>query len=258
MSLFNKTDASSPEFQALAARWYGYLKKIEARYNEILQETDAPLKEVINNIQYDTITIHNIITALKNQTTEQLFKKVDEGWAKMRGEMEKLGVPYSVITEQMNKALAFKNWMWTDFKKFQIKTFADAARKILENVKAHIDANKLHRCTQCGAELPIKIYSFMAVNIKCESCGSVNTYQPDDRIRALEYYVINNLAEENALNERLRAITDVNAAIEYYRKYYGYFMDNIPEKKDYYKKDMDRKITDISMPGSFTADYFRQ
>jgi len=36
----------------------------------------------------------------------------------------------------------------------------------------------------------------MAINIKCESCGSVNTYQPDDRVRVLEYYVIEPFADE--------------------------------------------------------------
>jgi len=76
----------------------------------------------------------------------------------------------------------------------------------------------MHRCTQCAAELPINIYSFMAVNIKCESCGAVNTYQPDDRVRALEYYVIEPLAEEYAIEEKIKGATDKSAMKEYYKK----------------------------------------
>jgi hypothetical protein len=83
----------------------------------------------------------------------------------------------------------------------------------------------------------------MAVNLKCESCGSVNTYQPDDRVRALEYYVLNHLAEEQAFELKLKGRSDRKMAVEYYKKYYGYLMDNVPEKKDFYKRDMDERIS---------------
>jgi hypothetical protein len=255
MGLFSKTDSSSPEFQQLASRWDGYLKKIEARYFEILQQADGPLKEVIDNLQYDTVVIHNIITALKFQTVTELSKKADDGWNKMKLEMEKIGASWSDISGQRGKADSFKYWMVIEFQKFETATFANAARKILDNVKKHIDEKKLHRCTQCGAELPIKVYSFMAVNLKCESCGSVNTYQPDDRIRALEYYVINNLAEEYALNEKLKARGDKNTGAEYYKKYYAYLMENIPEKKDLYQRDLDERLKWVNAPG-FTGDVF--
>jgi len=82
----------------------------------------------------------------------------------------------------------------------------------------------------------------MAVNIKCESCGSVNTYQPDDRIRALEYYVINNLAEEKALPLKIQARHDKGAQKEYYKVYYGYLMENVPDKKEFYQRQMEERI----------------
>lgn len=71
----------------------------------------------------------------------------------------------------------------------------------------------------------------MAINLKCDSCGSVNTYQPDDRIRAMEYYVINHLAEEHAFPAKIKARSDKNAQKEYYKMYYGYLMENVPDKK---------------------------
>jgi|GEM_PF-765393 len=259
MGLFSKTDSSSTnystEFQQLVSRWDGFLEKIKARYYEILQQAEGPLNDVINNIEYDTVIIHNITTALKYQTVDELGKKAEDGWKKMRGEMEKIGASWDDTNFQASKGFLFKNWMRVEFQKFRIHTFANAARKILDNVKKHIDEKKLHRCTQCGADLPIKIYSFMAINIKCESCGSVNTYQPDDRIRALEYYVINNLAEENALNEKLAVQTDKSKAKDYYLKYYGYIMDNVPDKKEFYKRDMDERIKWASEPG-FHPDAF--
>ena len=247
---------NSPQVQQLGERWGTFLDKIQARYNEVLEQSAEPLKETINNLQYDTIIIHNILTALKNQTVQQLTEKIEEGWKKMYGEMNKVGASREELSRQGARGAFVKDKMSVDFRVFEVKTYGDAARKILANVQAHIDETKLHRCTQCGADLPIKVYSFMAVNIKCDSCGSVNTYQPDDRVRALEYYVINNLAEEIALPEKMRAEYDKNAAKEYYRKYYGFLMENVPDKKEFYERDMNERISWCDTKPNYVKDYF--
>ncbi len=229
--------------EELQTRWDNYLGKLKDRFHEVLNQAQVPLDEVINNLQYDTIIIHNVLTGLKNQTVYQLTEKGEEGWNKMENEMSKYGkVFWNQKSAEHTKFDAFRNWMDDEFTRFEVSTYAKAARKILENVKQHIDEKRLHRCTQCGAELPIKIYSFMAVNLKCESCGSVNTYQPDDRIRALEYYVINNLAEEHAMEAKIRAKYDKNAQKEYYRLYYGYLIENIPDKKEFYERDLNERL----------------
>jgi len=241
-SLLGSNDSSSPEFQQLITRWDNYLTKLKERYYEVLGQSEEPLNNVINNIQYDTVIIHNIKNGLQDQTVQQLSKKADEGWTKMQNEMSKLGASWNLISKQQAKVDEFKNWVATEFQKFEVNTYAKAARKIMNNVQKHIDTNKLHRCTQCAAELPIKIFSFMAINLKCDSCGSVNTYQPDDRIRAMEYYVINHLAEEYAFPAKLKAGTDKNAQKEYYKMYYGYLMENVSDKKEFYERDMNERI----------------
>jgi len=240
MGIFSKN--ASPEFQALVTRWDGYLKKLEARYYEVLQQAEGPLSEVMDNIGYDTVIIHNITNGLKTQTVDELSKKADDGWNKMKAEMEKIGASYDDVSSQRPKAAEFKYFIEIDYEKYRVALFARAAHKILDKVKAHIDENKLHRCTQCGAELPIKVFSFMAVNLKCESCGSVNTYQPDDRIRAMEYYVIEALAEEYAFPDKLRSRTDKGAMKEYYKKYFGYLMENVPDKKEFYQRALDERL----------------
>lgn len=225
----------------LIKRWDAFLSRIKDRFNEILAQTDEPLKDVIDNLQYDNVMIHNIKTGLYNQTVIQLNRKVEEGWEKMQTQIDKSG-NYDLIDSQSKKLNDIMQWMEDEFTRFEINLFAKAAEKILDNVKRHIDESKMHRCTQCAGELPIKIYSFMAVNIKCESCGSVNTYQPDDRIRALEYYVINPLAEKYAMEEKINGRKDKNAQKEYYKKFYTYLMDNVPDKKDFYKRAMDERL----------------
>ena len=82
MGIFTSTSPSSPEFQALIARWDGFLDKIKTRYYEILQQAEAPLADVINNIQYDTVVIINITNALKYQAVDELGKKAEDGWKK--------------------------------------------------------------------------------------------------------------------------------------------------------------------------------
>lgn len=234
---------SSTEVQAIVERWNGFLKKIEARYYEVLQQTEAPLDGVIGNIQYDNVIIHNIANGLKNQTVTQLSEKVDAAAIKVEGELKKAGASSDLVYSERNKIHVLKNWMEIEYLKFEVGLFARAANKILENVKNHINEKKMHRCTQCGAELPINVFSFMSINMKCESCGSVNTYQPDDRVKALEYYVITPLAEEFAFSEKLKARTDKSAMKEYYKKYYGYLMDNVPDKKAYYERDLNERLT---------------
>ena len=230
-------------FDELITRWDTFLSKLKDRYFEVIGQAEGPLEEMINGLQYDNIVIINIRNGLHNQTVIQLKQKAEEGWGKMDIEMQKFGKFFwSQKSEQHLKLDGFRSWLDTEFLKFEVGLYARAARKILENVKLHIDEKKLHRCTQCGAELPIKIYSFMAVNIKCDSCGSVNTYQPDDRIRALEYYVLTPLADEYALDAKLRAMYDKNAQKEYYTKYYTFLMETVPDKKDSYQRTMEERL----------------
>lgn len=227
--------------EELINRWDSYLGKLKERYFEILAQAEEPLNGVIEGLQFDNVIIHNVKNGLHNQTVLQLFAKAEEGWGKMQTEIYKSG-NLKLIKEQSGKLASFRDWLNTEFTKFEVGLFARAARKILDNVKQHIDEKKLHRCTQCAAELPINVYSFMAVNIKCDSCGSVNTYQPDDRIRALEYYVLEPLAEESALEPKLRRDYDKSANKEYFTKYYTFLMDNVPEKRDSYKRTMDERL----------------
>jgi len=230
--------------EELNTRWDGFIQKLKDRFFEILKQAEEPLNEVINNLQYDTVILINIKTGLQNQTVNQLSQKADEGWNKMRVEMEKVKTfSWGDRFARPKRLDEFKEWLNVEFLKFETNLYAKGARKILENVKQHIDEKKMHRCTQCGAGLPIKIYSFMAINLKCDSCGAVNTYQPDDRIRALEYYVINNLAEEYALPAKIQARHDPNAQKEYYKMYYGYLIENVPDKKEYYERDMNERLT---------------
>lgn len=227
--------------QDLIARWDNYLKKLSDRFYEVLNSADEPFNEIINSLQYDNIVIINALNGLKDQSVYQIHRKAEEGWEKMQAEIYKTG-RLDLISEQAQKTEKLRIKMETEFERYEINLFAKAARKIFDNVQRHIDDNKIRRCTQCAADLPVSAYSFMAVNIKCDSCGSVNTYQPDDRVRALEYYVIEPLANEHAIEEKLKSGTDRKMMKEYYRKFYGFLMEKVPEKKEFYERSMNERL----------------
>lgn len=229
--------------EELVIRWDNYLNKLKERYHEVIAQAEGPLNDVIDNLQFDNVIIHNIKNGLHNQTVIQLTEKGEQGWSKMESEMMKYGKFFwNQKSDQHNKLAWFRQWVNDEFSRFEIGLYARAARKILDNVKQHIDEKKMHKCTQCAAELPINVYSFMAVNLKCSSCGSVNTYHPDDRIRALEYYVLNHLADEHAVEEKLKASNDKNAQKEYFKKYYSFLMENVPDKKEFYERQMNERL----------------
>ena len=135
----NDTNIISPEYKALMERWDGFLDKIKARYKEVLEQAEGPLKDVINSLEYDTVVIHNVLNGLKNQSATQLYKKTEESWEKMETELEKIRVPFNTILKIRQKHENLREWMDEDFERFSIKTFADAARKIEENVRKHVD-----------------------------------------------------------------------------------------------------------------------
>jgi len=64
-----------------------YLNKLKHGFFEILQSSEEPLNDVINNLQFDNVIIHNVTTGLKSQTVVQLSQKADDGWNKMQAEI---------------------------------------------------------------------------------------------------------------------------------------------------------------------------
>ena len=240
---------SNNEFQALTDRWDGFLDKIKSRHNEVIEEAKGPMAEVIEGLEYDTIVIHNILNGIRHQSATLLYKKCEENWEKMQAELEKIGTSYDTIFKIRKKHENLRQWMEEDFERYSIKTFADAARKIEQNVKKHIDENKIHNCVQCGDQLPIKMYSFMAINLKCPSCGAVNTYEPDGHVRSMEYYVIGHLAEEYAMEEKIKGEKDKKLMADYFKKYYGFIIEKIPDKKEYTERILNDKLNNPDFVG---------
>jgi predicted RNA-binding Zn-ribbon protein involved in translation (DUF1610 family) len=238
----------SAEYKALVERWDGFLEKIKSRYNEVIDSSREPLKDMIGGLQYDSIVIHNTLQGIKNQSVYQLDKKINESWEKMEGEMEKIGVMYDYIVPLRQKTEKTSRWMWDEFERFSITTFADAARQIEKNIRSVVDENVIHNCISCGSQLPVEVWAFQAVNVKCPNCGSVNTYEPDGRVRQLEG-VYSAYADEFAMEERILKDKDNKNGAAYFKKYYGFIIEKLPQRKEYYERIMNDKLNNPDFVG---------
>src|SRR6266540_3140269 len=117
--------------EELSQRWDTFLSKLKDRYYEIIKQSEEPLDDVINNLQYDNVVIHNIKNGLHSQTVIQLTQKAEQGWGKMEVEMAKHGKLFGVRkTGEHGKLDDFRTWINNEFLKFEVGLYAKAARKI--------------------------------------------------------------------------------------------------------------------------------
>ncbi|MCD4793505.1 MAG: hypothetical protein K8R54_09750, partial [Bacteroidales bacterium] len=189
------------EKEQIIQRWDTFIDKIKLRCNELIGQANAGTDAFIPQIMYDTNAINNAWTGIEGQVS-QLGHKLNDAWDKMDILFDKAGSTSKetdIERAKKEETNIYLNW---EYEKNYILAIAKAARQILFNVKSHINENKIHNCTQCGNQLDINIYTFRAKNIKCDACGSVNTYKPDDRIVVLESWVLVPLAKEHALAEK--------------------------------------------------------
>jgi hypothetical protein len=247
--------------QQVIERWDNFLSKIKARCDEMIMQANQGCDMFIPQLLFDTNAIGNAWTGIKSQIYE-LTTKVYETWPKMEGLLNQAGCSQAeenLELEKRHQVISYMNW---EYEKNRIIALAKAGRQILFNVKKHVNENKMHNCTQCGSPFSISIYTFRAINIKCESCSSVNTYKPDDRVVALEAWVLPPLADEHVLAEKekefflqakfdnadSRKVTDAQAQelIESRKaniaKYYQFLIDSIPEKEEFYTRQRDERL----------------
>lgn len=246
----------------LVERWDSFINKIKSRCDELIGQAKTGTDAFIPQLMFDTNAINNAWTGIKGQVF-QLSDKLDEGWEKMDQLFEKAGSSSKEWDRERDKLDIANIYLHWEYEKNYILAMAKAARQVLFNVKSYINDKKIHSCTQCGNDLKLNVYSFRAKNVKCEACESVNTYKPDDRIIALEAWVLVPLANEYALPEKekeyfaeeRRSYADHRNKISEgqnqelislrkasWNKYYQFLIDSIPEKADLYVRQRDERL----------------
>ena len=254
----------------LIKRWDSFLEKIEERFDEILEQSEQATAQVIEKLEYDSTSIMNAWEGIELKLLK-LQDKAEDAWSDKMDDLfgDRDDVSSKERYRELFKYEGLNHEMQKKYVKTHTKVLAEAGRKIYNNVINHIDTNKIHSCKQCGDQMNIEIYSFMAKNIKCDSCGTVNSYEPDSRIQALEAFVIDPLAEELVLDLKIKQL-DIEHAIsrlhdnrnkegakekelklerqlidtkkEIINKYYSYCETNIPDKAPYFKKQKEERL----------------
>ena len=254
----------------LIERWDSFLNNIDERFDEILEQAELGTAQMIPNIEYDAISISNAWNGIKGQLY-QLQEKTENTWDDKMDDLfgDRDDVSSKERIRELNKYEDLNYKLEKKFKRAYVKARADAGRKIYNDVQQHVDISKIHHCKQCGDKMDIAIYSFMAKNIKCNTCGTVNSYQPDPRIQSLESHTIDALAEELVIDllmkesdlvHNIHRLDDrrnkkgtkekqeqlgqelVVTRKERINKYYSFFETNVPDKADYYSREKEERL----------------
>ncbi len=247
--------------EELTLRWDNFLVKITSRSDELLEQANQGTDMFIPQLQFDTNAVGNAWTGIKNQIDE-LVEKLEEGWNKMDELFDKTGCSENQTEEQRTKKEETDIFINLQYERNKTLALAKAAKQVFSNINCHINKNKIHQCTQCGSDLSINIYTFRSKNVKCESCGSVNTYEPDGKILALETWVVGALAEEYVINEKEKEFYAeevisfashgevsqeqknqlIDLRKERINKFYNFLIDSIPEKSEIYIRQRDERL----------------
>jgi len=191
--------------EEIIARWDKVLGEIEGRFTEILSQAVEESENFISQLKYTTSGLDQAWSGISAEL-RKLEKKADTIWT---GNMEDLygrrdDVSSEERLEQYYKRTNLNVKMENALHRAKTKVFADAGRKIYQNVMDVLNEEKIYNCTQCSAPLDIPFFSFVAKNIKCDACGTVNSYEPDSRMTALEHTYLTAISEELVQEEWCR------------------------------------------------------
>ncbi|WP_299901255.1 hypothetical protein [uncultured Aquimarina sp.] len=252
-------------FIATQQRWDTFLAKIRDRFYEVLNKTEAALPLLFEATDFETITFQNAWQGIYSQASD-LIHKIENTWFdKVEQTFLDLDIDYdnAQFIKERNKGFKLQHELQQELKSYEVRIFADAAKKLVSNAKDTL--SKDFCCTQCQAKLPIKDNFFRSYYTTCDYCQTVNTFEPGTKARNVEHFAINALGEEAALEHYLkyehlkfqnylsdRDIFSKDELITPYRKYVETYLKKrievIPDYQGRYEKDLSAKM-------SFIIDY---
>ncbi|MBW1295036.1 hypothetical protein [Aquimarina litoralis] len=252
-------------FIATQQRWDTFLSKIKDRFHEVLSKTEEALPLLFEATDFETTTFLNAWTGIYSQARD-LASKIEDTWfEKVEETFLDLDLEYDSkkFVQERTKGFQLQHELHQELKSYEVRIFADAAKKLVTQVKETL--SKDFSCTQCQAKLPVKDNFFRSYYATCDYCQTVNTFEPGTKARNVEHFAINALGEEAALQHHLeyenlkfqnyladRDIFSKDELLIPYRKYIEAFLKKrieiIPDYQERYEKDLTAKM-------SFVIDY---
>lgn len=282
-------------FTEAGQRWEIFLAKIEERLHETLTQAETILPQLLDYQNFDTIPFGNAWTGINSQAQE-LITKINNTWsekvspaleeikeaeeAKVQEAGESLDNLYThfykLYYQEMDKGLAMSCKLEKALRTYEIRTFAEAGRKLQVKAKEILSGNFF--CTQCRAPLTVQQNIFRSYFQPCEYCQTVNTFEPGTLVRNVENFALHPLAEEKALTEyfvyrelenKFKAQREdepptitAEQVLDAYTKYIDVYLkariEIIPEYENRYKKDRAAKIEQLrkwTLSDDFARDF---
>ena len=171
----------------------------------------------------DPASMNNAWTGMAARA-RQLSSKVQDTWNdKVEPAFEEADAPSELVDQQRARADALCDEIEVATEQTRIAIWCDAARKVW--ARAEAEAPKELACSQCGASIPAPRV-LMSVNVTCQHCQSVNTFEPGPRARMIEHFCAHPLSEEIAWPQWLamrqaeqRLHTARNPKLEHFKGY---------------------------------------
>jgi len=193
--------------QALVQRWDAFLKSIQERFEQIMQEARDGCMQLARDSSYDPVPWGNAWGAMERRAKD-LDSKIRDTWQEqVEPKFEEAGAPPALIQQQAQKGEALCDWMELEIERTGIQIECTLARELAE-----IDERERRSgfpCRHCGAPLPAPI-THQTVNLTCPYCRTVNEYEPGMRTRFIANSV-DALSKESAWSE-LVAMRDAERA----------------------------------------------
>lgn len=177
-------------------RWDRFLRKMEERFDQSLQQAEDACLEHLIATNYDYYTVILAWQGMKSQIYN-LIKKIEQTWDdKVKPEMEK----YSDLwTDEVSKLFNIQGKLNIKLTRFERILQGKLSQQFYDH--AIQTTNQHFKCTQCHAELEIKKDLFRTQYITCTYCNAVNTFEADCKFSQIGWGIIDNIAKHKALNE---------------------------------------------------------
>lgn len=269
-------------FSDILQRWDSFLLNIDNRFHEQLTQAAAVLPSLLDLQDFNTQPFGAAWQGIESQMKE-LIAKIDDTWyekvspafdeikekeedaiSEADGDLEAYHAKfYPMYYAALDKGRNLQHHLEKELKKYQVNTFAEAARKLSAKAREILAGNFC--CSQCKAPLPVQQQFYRSYYQVCEYCQIVNTFEPGTIARNVEHFALHPLAEEAALDEyfcywdlehRFRSQRDdepqeidgeeVMAVFRVFaEKYLKARIAIIPDYQQQYEKDLAAKIEHV-------------
>lgn len=189
-----------PRVTAVLTRWARFQQQLYQRFCEVLAEAEQGCAALLHQCDHDPGAMGNAWTAMHARAVD-LGTRLHDTWNdEVQPRLDELDADISVEAHARTELDALADRMEIELEGTRLRVFADAARSLW--ARAQQEAPPSLHCTQCGSPIAVPA-TFQAVNVPCESCRALNTYEPGARIRMIEHFCVHPLCEEAAWDQWL-------------------------------------------------------